>query len=462
MSLSKNLKRIRKENNLSQEQLADKLGVSRQAVSKWESEQAYPEMEKMVAICKMFNLNIDELLNQDVREVNENKQSKININKYIDDFLEYITKTIDMFSSMCFKTKVKCVLEQGIIIGVIALILLIVGSIGGIFIQDILMILPEKIYWIFYRIIEDIYIILCFILTTILVLHIFKIRYLDYYVIDKINDDLEKSIDNEKQVSECINVTEKEIKNNKKVYLEKKPTKIIIRDPENAGYKFISLLLRGVLFLVKLFVGIFASAFCFSLVCLCFILVLSFMFIKTGLVFIGTLFIIFSIIIFNLIILNISYNFIISKKNKKNRLALFFLASLVMIGIGSGVFVIGFTDFEIVDNYDYIEKEVIVPFRENLFIWDDYKVNYIPSDNEDLRIVYRVSSYYDLHINNHGDGIISFYTYYNDTDIMDIVREYIKNINDKCIVDYSKVEIDIYTSSDNINKINNNKLNYFG
>ena len=40
MNLSDNLKRIRKENNLSQEQLADKLGVSRQAVSKWESNQA--------------------------------------------------------------------------------------------------------------------------------------------------------------------------------------------------------------------------------------------------------------------------------------------------------------------------------------------------------------------------------------------------------------------------------------
>lgn len=45
-NLSKNLKRLRKEENLSQEQLADLLGVSRQSVSKWETEDAYPEMEK--------------------------------------------------------------------------------------------------------------------------------------------------------------------------------------------------------------------------------------------------------------------------------------------------------------------------------------------------------------------------------------------------------------------------------
>ena len=97
MNLSDNLKRIRKENNLSQEDLAEKLGVSRQSVSKWESGAAYPEMDKVIQLCKMFDLNIDELLNKNVNEVKDNKQSKININKYIDDFLSFVTKTINMF-----------------------------------------------------------------------------------------------------------------------------------------------------------------------------------------------------------------------------------------------------------------------------------------------------------------------------------------------------------------------------
>ena len=60
-NFSDNLKKIRKDNNLSQEQLADQLGVSRQSVSKWESSQAYPEMDKVLQICEMFNLNVDEL-----------------------------------------------------------------------------------------------------------------------------------------------------------------------------------------------------------------------------------------------------------------------------------------------------------------------------------------------------------------------------------------------------------------
>ena len=57
---SENLKKIRKEHNLSQEQLADELGVSRQAISKWESAVAYPEMDKIIALCDKFNLNIED------------------------------------------------------------------------------------------------------------------------------------------------------------------------------------------------------------------------------------------------------------------------------------------------------------------------------------------------------------------------------------------------------------------
>ena len=48
MSFSENLKQIRKEHHLSQEELAELLDVSRQAVSKWEQGQGYPEVEKLL------------------------------------------------------------------------------------------------------------------------------------------------------------------------------------------------------------------------------------------------------------------------------------------------------------------------------------------------------------------------------------------------------------------------------
>ena len=78
-NLAENLKKIRKENNLSQEDLADILGVSRQAISKWESKVSYPEMDKIVLLCKKFNLNIDDLLHKDIKEVKETMAVKIKI-----------------------------------------------------------------------------------------------------------------------------------------------------------------------------------------------------------------------------------------------------------------------------------------------------------------------------------------------------------------------------------------------
>ena len=62
MGFSENLQILRKKQNMSQEQLAEKLEVSRQAVSKWESGSGYPETEKLITICELFNCSIDEIL----------------------------------------------------------------------------------------------------------------------------------------------------------------------------------------------------------------------------------------------------------------------------------------------------------------------------------------------------------------------------------------------------------------
>lgn len=62
MGFSENLQNLRKIKNMSQEQLAEKLDVSRQAVSKWESGNGYPETEKLMAICEIFDCSIDNLL----------------------------------------------------------------------------------------------------------------------------------------------------------------------------------------------------------------------------------------------------------------------------------------------------------------------------------------------------------------------------------------------------------------
>lgn len=52
----------RKASNMSQEEFAKKIGVSRQAVSKWELDKAYPDLDKLMDICTMFDISIDELV----------------------------------------------------------------------------------------------------------------------------------------------------------------------------------------------------------------------------------------------------------------------------------------------------------------------------------------------------------------------------------------------------------------
>lgn len=62
MEFSKKLYELRKKNGLSQEELANKLNVTRQTISKWELGESAPEMEKLVMLGNYFNISLDELV----------------------------------------------------------------------------------------------------------------------------------------------------------------------------------------------------------------------------------------------------------------------------------------------------------------------------------------------------------------------------------------------------------------
>lgn len=62
MNFAEKIFTLRKSNDLTQEQLAEKLEVSRQSISKWESGQATPELEKIVAMSQIFGVTTDYLL----------------------------------------------------------------------------------------------------------------------------------------------------------------------------------------------------------------------------------------------------------------------------------------------------------------------------------------------------------------------------------------------------------------
>lgn len=73
MTIGEKVSKLRKENNYTQEQLADILGVSRQAISKWESNITYPETDKLIRISKLFNCSLDYLLKESEESDHKNQ-----------------------------------------------------------------------------------------------------------------------------------------------------------------------------------------------------------------------------------------------------------------------------------------------------------------------------------------------------------------------------------------------------
>ena len=69
MNLGKKIAELRKKNNLSQEELAEKVGVARQTISKWEIGDTTPDINQVKIISKIFNISIDELVDNDFNNV---------------------------------------------------------------------------------------------------------------------------------------------------------------------------------------------------------------------------------------------------------------------------------------------------------------------------------------------------------------------------------------------------------
>ena len=76
LEIANRLQKLRKENGYSQEQLAAELGISRQAVSKWERAESSPDTDNLICLAKLYGVSLDELLSTDetVEEIVDNKQ----------------------------------------------------------------------------------------------------------------------------------------------------------------------------------------------------------------------------------------------------------------------------------------------------------------------------------------------------------------------------------------------------
>lgn len=76
--IGEKLYELRRKNNLSQEEVAEKLNVSRQTVSKWETNQSQPDFDKIIPICNLFRISTEELLTGKKQDkiIGENSKNK--------------------------------------------------------------------------------------------------------------------------------------------------------------------------------------------------------------------------------------------------------------------------------------------------------------------------------------------------------------------------------------------------
>lgn len=94
MTLGERIYKLRNERNLTQEQLAEKLGVTRQSISKWEGDLVKPEIEKLKAMAKLFEVSLDDLISDEAAEVKPAKTDRLERDANIYKFVSIITAGI--------------------------------------------------------------------------------------------------------------------------------------------------------------------------------------------------------------------------------------------------------------------------------------------------------------------------------------------------------------------------------
>ena len=121
MRFGENLKNLRKIKKLSQEKLAEKVGVSRQSISKWECGEAYPEMDNILILCKIFNCKLNDLIHEDLTDINslgeDVKMSVVKFKKEKQEKVKGLSKAIYIIA------------EIGKVIVSIAIVMALIGII---------------------------------------------------------------------------------------------------------------------------------------------------------------------------------------------------------------------------------------------------------------------------------------------------------------------------------------------
>lgn len=345
MEFGEKLQNLRKASNLNQEQLADMLNVSRQSVSKWESGATYPEMDKLIAMAKIFKCSMDDLVNNEVKdkEIVTNKNNVVN--EYVDSLLNFVVDTVNMFFSMKFTTLIKSLIEI-FIIGFVLFGGSIFIAVGTYEFFDFLN-LSGNIFGVMAMFIFFVLVFGLAIFSVVAFLQIFKIRYLDYY---------RKAVYKEAQIRDLkleINNKSPEIEEKRKYEFRKvKEPVVIVRDSNGSNLKFLEKFVEWLKRAMTIFVVAVLVCVSFpSSVVLIVSLVICLYLLSVNSIFFGIVLGIIGLLIICYELLELIYILLTEKIAPVKRWAIMFLIALVISSVGAGLSLIKLKDIKFVDNY---------------------------------------------------------------------------------------------------------------
>lgn len=367
MKFGDKLIQLRKKHGLSQEDLAAKLNVSRQSVSKWESNNTYPETDKIVQICNIFECSMDDLINENIKDINQlERKSKKEINIKIEPLLDFITKTVDMFYNMKFLSGLKCLIELALVLGAMLIIGDIINHIIITAFASIFSFIPWNISRILRQIISGVVDLAWYAITIIAVIHIFKIRYLDYYEQIVANGNKEDK-ENKEDITTKISLI-----SNKHISLKNNEPKIVIRDKEPLA--FLNILAKIAIWFIKSIAIMFGLFLAFILLLGVIGLVMSISLSLYTKIFIGLDIGILGLLICTILLLAIIIHFVIGTKINIKLTAILFTSSIIVTGIGAGISITAIKDINyITDTSDILEitpHEERITYKDNLIIMD--------------------------------------------------------------------------------------------
>lgn len=132
MYIAKNLQALRKRDKITQEDLADQLNVSRQSVSKWETGEAYPETDKLLALCDLFDVSLDALLRSDLAESATDEREKATDVKTFSAHMNKFSRGISLGVLLVLSGVAVCVAFAGIADGRTGKVADLWGVMGGV------------------------------------------------------------------------------------------------------------------------------------------------------------------------------------------------------------------------------------------------------------------------------------------------------------------------------------------